>query len=513
MRRLLRKLIRILFNRNTLIILIMLIQVVALVLTVLFLSQHYLFIYLVLMALNMILVVYITNTSENPSYKIPWLIAMMIMPLFAGLAYLLVKTDLGSRLLKRAYGDKVMHTRELLPQNPHVMEDLTSLDPGYAGLANYVAEYGGYPIYRNHISEYYADGESMFESMKREIQTAKRYVFLEFFIISSGKMWDEMLELLKERAAAGVDVRVMYDGFGTQFMMPRKYFADLKKYGITCKVFNSFQPFLSSAYNNRDHRKILIVDGHTAFTGGINIADEYINQKLRFGHWKDGGMLCRGEAVWSFTVMFLQLWDIDCADTKSMEQYAALDGILAGYDGFIQPYSDSPTDEEYVGRNVYLDIINNARDYVYIMTPYLIPDHELVTALGLAAKKGVDVRLMTPHIPDKWYAYNTAWSYYPELLDAKVRIFEYEPGFVHAKNFSADDKIGVVGTINLDYRSLYLHFECAAVLYGSSMVCSIRKDFENSLERCIEITKEDCLKRPLYKRIVGWILRILAPLL
>ncbi|MBQ8926915.1 MAG: cardiolipin synthase [Oscillospiraceae bacterium] len=508
-----RKLIRILFNRNTMFVMMLLLQITVLVLTIVFLSQHYLLIYLGIMALNAVLVVYISNTAENPSYKIPWLIAMLVMPLFAGLAYLLIKTDIGHRVFKRTYAQKVKDTQDFLPQESTTLSRLGEQFPEYAGLSDYLLHYGGYPVYPCREAQYFPDGLEMFEAMKEEIRAAKRYIFLEFFIISKGSMWEELLTLLRERAAAGVDVRILYDGFGTQFMMPGHYFEDLKDYGIECRVFNSFKPFLSSSQNNRDHRKILVIDGACAFTGGVNIADEYINRKMRFGHWKDGGMLCRGEAAWSFTVMFLQLWEMENQDHSQLEIYRPQCRFPASYEGFLQPYSDSPTDEEYVGRNVYLDIISNARRYVYIMTPYLIPDHELITALGLAARKGVDVRLITPHIPDKWYAYSTAWSYYGELIDAGVRIFEYGPGFIHAKNFVADDRIGVVGTINLDYRSLYLHFECAAVFYGCRTVRDIKKDFDKTLAESIEIRSEDCASRPLYKRMVGWVLRLVAPLL
>ncbi len=512
MRKRLRKLLRILLNRNTLFVLLLLVQVAVLVLTILFLSQHYVSIYGVLLALDMVLVVYITNTSENPSYKLPWMVAMMVVPLFAGLAYLLVKTDAGHRAIKRACANKMQETRRYLPQDDGVRQALANDHPNYAGLMHYVAQYGGYPAYRNYVSEFYPIGEAMYEAMKREIRAAKRYVFLEYFIISPGRMWDELLRLLKEKAEQGIDVRILYDGFGTQFGMPHEYFAKLGEFGIQCKVFNSFKPFLSSAQNNRDHRKILAIDGTVAFTGGINIADEYINCKRRFGHWKDGGMMCRGEAAWSFTVMFLQLWDLEHPGAE-VEPYRPTSYLPMSSDGFIQPYSDSPTDEEYVGKCVYLDIVNHARRYVNIMTPYLILDHEMITALGLAAKRGVDVRIMMPHVPDKWYAYETARSYYPELLEQHVRIFEYEPGFVHAKNFTADDEISVVGTINMDYRSLYLHFECAAIFYGCSTVRQVRQDFERSLERCVEITLNDCNRRPLFKRMVGWVLRMFAPLL
>ncbi|MBE6876172.1 MAG: cardiolipin synthase [Ruminococcus sp.] len=509
----LRKLIRILFNRNTMFILMMLIQAAFLVLTILFLSQNYVWVYAGLLALNAVLAVYISNTSENPSYKMPWFLLMLIFPLYTGLAYLMIKTDVGHRMFKKNYARRVVETKKYIPQKKQILHQMHEKSSVNAHLAEYLANYGGYPVYRNYHSEYFPLGEQMFEKMKEEIRNAKRYIFLEFFIIDKGMMWEELLVLLKKKASQGVDIRIMYDGFGTQFIMPTQYFQKLEQYGIKCRVFNGFKPFLTSSQNNRDHRKILVIDGHTAFTGGINIADEYINQKVRFGHWKDGGVMCKGASAWSFTVMFLQLWHLEETDKGELEKYRPSEEFPANYDGFVQPYSDSPTDGEYVGRNVYLDIINNAQDYVYIMTPYLVLDHELITALGLAAKKGVDVRLMMPHIPDKWYVYSIAWSYYQELLDEHVRIYEYLPGFVHAKNFSSDDRIAVSGTINMDYRSLYLHFECACVFYQSSTVTAIRDDFMQSLQKCVEITSEDCRKRPLFKRIVSSILRLFAPLM
>ncbi|MBD5143143.1 MAG: cardiolipin synthase [Ruminococcus sp.] len=509
----LRKLIRILFNRNTTIIFMLLFQIAFLVLTILFLSQNYLSVYFGLAVLNIILVIYISNTSENPEYKLPWIIAMLVVPLLAGLAYLLVKGDVGHRKFKKNYARRVEETKKYLPQDKHTMQQLQELNISHANLSEYLLNYGGYPVYRNHESKFFPIGEEMFEAMKQEIKKAKYYIFLEFFIIDKGSMWEELLEILKQKASQGIDVRIMYDGFGTEFIMPMRYFTNLEKYKIKCKVFNNFKPFLTSSQNNRDHRKILVIDGHTAFTGGINIADEYVNRKVRFGHWKDGGMLCKGESAWSFVIMFLQLWHLEEIDNGKLEKYRPKEIYPSNYDGFIQPYGDSPTDGEYVGKSVYLDIINNAKNYVYIMTPYLILDNEMITALGLAAKKGVDVRILMPHIPDKWYVYSIAWSYYKALLEQHVRIFEYESGFLHAKNFSSDDNIGVVGTINLDYRSLYLHFECAAVLYGSQTVTEIRRDFEKTLEKSIEISLEDCQKRPLPKRIVSSVLRIFAPLL
>ncbi len=508
-----RKLIRILFNRNTLFIFMLLVQIAVLILTVLFLSQHYVFVYACIMGLNLLLVIHICNSRENPAYQIPWLLLMLIFPLFTGLAYLLVKTDAGHRAHKKNYARRVAETKKYLIQNEQIMQKLKKISPVQAQLAEYLVHYGNYPVYRNDAAEYFPVGEKMFEAMKREILQAKRYIFLEYFIINQGKMWRELRELLIQKAQQGIDVRLLYDGFGTQFMMPMKYFQKLQKSGIQCRVFNSFKPFLTSSQNNRDHRKILVIDGNTAFTGGINIADEYINQKNRFGHWKDGGILCRGESAWSFTIMFLQLWHLEEIDNGELEKYKPNEIFPATGDGFIQPYSDSPTNGEYIGRNVYLDMIHQAREYVYLMTPYLIPDEELITAMILAAKKGVDVRIIMPHIPDKWYVYSIAWSYYEELLAGKVRIFEYLPGFVHAKMICSDDKISVSGTINMDYRSFYLHFECAAIFYQSQMIFKMKQDFMQTLKQCIEITSEACRKRPLPKRLVSSVLRLFAPLM
>lgn len=492
---------------------LLLVQIAFLVSTISFLSEQYVFVYMGLLLLNAVLVVYITNTSDNPSYKLPWLIAMLVLPVWSGLAYLLIKTDFGSRTFKKKYAEKEKATKCCLPQDAYVTAQLSEFDAAYANLSHYLTESAGYPVYRSREVQYFSDGLTMFEAVKTELRNARRYIFMEYFIISQGSMWEEILEILKEKAASGLDVRIFYDGFGTQLQMPADYFSSLSEYGIHCRVFNRFKPLLTSSQNNRDHRKILAIDGHTAFTGGINLADEYINRRERFGYWKDGGILCKGEAAWSFTVMFLQLWDLEVPGHEGMTAYRCTSEHPGNYDGFVQPFSDSPTDEEYVGRNVYLDIIHTAKKYVYIMTPYLIPDHEIITALGLAAKKGVDVRLITPHIPDKWYAYETAWSYYPELIRSGVAILEYEPGFIHAKNFLADDAIGVVGTINLDYRSLYLHYECATVLYGGSALKEMRQDFETTFSVTIPITEADCANRPIWKRMLGWLLRIFAPLL
>lgn len=291
----------------------------------------------------------------------------------------------------------------------------------------------------------------------------------------------------------------------------------LEELGIRCKMFSPVRPALSSYQNNRDHRKIVVIDGHTAFTGGVNLADEYINRKVRFGHWKDTAIMLKGDGVKNFLMMFLQMWNI--TERKPDDYGSYLIGpdwkIPAGLntDGFVIPYSDSPLDEETVGQHVYLDILNEARYYVHIMTPYLILDSDMITALTFAAKRGIEIIIIMPHIPDKMYAYVLARSYYEELLLAGVRIFEYVPGFIHAKVFTSDDTKAVVGSINLDYRSLHLHFECAAYLFKNQAVQQAEQDFMDTLKLCQEITVEDCRNYPLPKRIVGQVLRLFAPLM
>ena len=275
------------------------------------------------------------------------------------------------------------------------------------------------------------------------------------------------------------------------------------------------KPVLSTSQNNRDHRKILIVDGKVAFTGGINLADEYINQKVRFGHWKDTAVMIHGDAVMSFTLMFLQVWDITEKYLDSFENYIVKDlkKIALQSDGYVLPYSDSPLDDERVGEEVYLNMIHTATRYVHIMTPYLILDHEMLDSLQHAGKKGLDVKIIMPHIPDKWYAFWLAKTYYEELIRAGVEIYEYTPGFVHAKSFVTDDKKAAVGTINLDFRSLYLHFECGVFFYRNKVVKEVEEDFSQTLKSCQRVTLADCRNLAWYKKLVGSLLRIVAPLM
>ena len=357
----------------------------------------------------------------------------------------------------------------------------------------------------------------MYPVLLEELRKAERYIFMEYFIVEKGEMWDSILEILKEKAAAGVEVRFMYDGMCSLTLMPYGYPKQLEKYGIHCKMFSPVRPVLSSYQNNRDHRKITVIDGHTAFTGGVNLADEYINRKVRFGHWKDTAIMLKGDAATGFLMMFLQMWNITEHRTDDYARYLYRPATQKPKEpdctGFVMPYGDSPLDNETVGQHVYMDILNESRYYVHIMTPYLILDSDMITSLTFAAKRGIETIIIMPHIPDKIYAYLLARSYYAELLQAGVKIYEYMPGFVHAKVFTSDNTKAVVGSINMDYRSLHLHFECAVYLFRNPAVQQAEADFQETLKHCQEITLEDCRTYPMPKKIAGKVLRLFAPLM
>ena len=397
------------------------------------------------------------------------------------------------------------------------MEQLAKISRSNANLAAYIENSGSYPVYGNTNVKYYPVGEEMFEDMKKELEKAKRFIFMEYFIVERGEMWDSILEILERKVQEGVEVRFMYDGMCCLVLLPYSYPRELRAKGLKAKMFAPIRPALSTYQNNRDHRKILVIDGHTAFTGGINLADEYINRKVRFGHWKDTGIMVKGDAVTSFTMMFLQMWNITEKEPEDYGRYLRDPEFFyppeLSMEGFVIPYGDSPLDQETVGELVYLDIINTARNYVHIMTPYLILNYELVQALQFAAKRGVETIIIMPHIPDKEYAFLLAKAHYEELIRAGVQIYEYTPGFVHAKVFTSDDEKAVVGTINMDYRSLYLHFECAAYIYRNEVIKDVERDFKETLAKSQVITLEECRHYPWYKKFAGRVLRLFAPLM
>lgn len=512
-----RKLLRIIFGRTAFVVMSLLLQISILLAGFRFLSHYMVYIYGGFTLLSAFVILYVVNKDENPSFKLAWIIPITVIPVFGTLLYLFLELQWEGKIINRKLRENISDTQPYLKQNPRYMEQLAKTSRSNANLAAYIENSGSYPVYGNTNVKYYPVGEEMFEDMKKELEKAKRFIFMEYFIVERGEMWDSLLEILERKVQEGVEVRFMYDGMCCLVLLPYSYPRELRAKGLKAKMFAPIRPALSTYQNNRDHRKILVIDGHTAFTGGINLADEYINRKVRFGHWKDTGIMVKGDAVTSFTMMFLQMWNITEKEPEDYGRYLRDPEFFYPpelyMEGFVIPYGDSPLDQETVGELVYLDIINTARNYVHIMTPYLILNYELVQALQFAAKRGVETIIIMPHIPDKEYAFLLAKAHYEELIRAGVQIYEYTPGFVHAKVFTSDDEKAVVGTINMDYRSLYLHFECAAYIYRNEVIKDVERDFKETLAKSQVITLEECRHYPWYKKFAGRVLRLFAPLM
>lgn len=512
-----KKILKILTNRMVVIGVVLLFQLGWLVSTVYKFSNNYLLIDAVLSVLSVMIVLYVIGRRDNPAYKMVWLVLILAVPVFGVLMYLLF----GPKSLQKsvAMKEEAEH-RKLLPhmvQKEEVLNELLEEPDSVYNQCRYILNSTGFPVYQNTETRFLEIGETYFEALLAELKKAKHFIFMEYFIVEEGTMWNAIYDVLKQKVKEGVEVRFLYDDMGCIMTLPQGYEKQMQKEGIKTRVFNPFVPFWSVVMNNRDHRKITVIDGHTGFTGGINLADEYINGYVKYGHWKDCGIMVKGEAVWNLTSMFLELWntikpeDTDYDAYKSDVYVNETEPVTS--DGYVQPYADSPLDSECVGESVYMNIISRARRYVYIYTPYLIVDNEMMTTLSLAAKSGVDVRIVTPHVPDKKLVFWLSQSYYSQLIDAGVRIFEYTPGFLHGKCFLCDDRIGTVGSINLDYRSLYLHFECGTFLYRTASLVQMREDFDKTFEQSVEVTKEFCDSWSTPKKLMQTILRLFAPLM
>ena len=477
------------------------------------LDNYFVYFYAGSVLLSLLITLGIINSKSNPAYKIAWLIPILLFPVFGGLIYLLFGSDRTGRYLRKKLQGIGTEMDNVIGE-AHRRSGAEQLPPDAANQSRYISHCAYCPPYQNTTTEYLPLSEVKFERMVEELKKAKHYIFLEYFIIQEGKMWNTILDILRQKAAEGVDVRVIYDDMGCIMILPTGYDKTLEQMGIKCRVFNPFVPILSSRFNTRDHRKICVIDGNVGFTGGINLADEYINAYEKHGHWKDTSILLKGEAVFNLTVMFLSMWDYLDGTTGKTDYSRYYPTVWdENAKGYVQPFADNPLDDEAVGETVYLNLINKAKRYVYITTPYLILSSEMLTALTSAAKCGVDVRIITPHIPDKWYVHAVSRSHYQPLIEAGVKIYEYTPGFIHAKTFVVDDDYAVVGTINLDYRSLYLHFECAVWMYQTPSVAQVRDDFFKTQQISQEITLEECRSLSFPRRLGRSVLRVFAPLM
>lgn len=507
-------LFRIVFSRTGLILIMILLQIGIFVAMSYRLRSYSIYINAAFTALGIIVLIYIINSEENPAFKMTWILCVMAFPAVGTLFYIFVQTQVGTRWIGRRLDDLKLEEMPYMTQDQEIIKELKESKPAMANLAYYLSDYLRFPTYRNTEVTYFPLGEDKFAAMVRELKKAKRFIFLEYFIVAEGHMWGTILEILKEKADRGVEVRFLYDGMNTISNLPYNYYKDIQKLGIQCRMSNPIIPFLSTTQNNRDHRKICVVDGRVAFTGGINLADEYINEKERFGHWKDTAVMLEGEAVQSLTILFLEMWNLGERRPENYERYLTPKKAVVRRElGYVLPYGDHPYDNENVGEEVYFHILNHAKKYVHIMTPYLILDSEMITSLTRAAKSGIEVIIIMPHIPDKWYAFAVGKTYYKVLIQAGVQIYEYTPGFVHAKVFVSDDDTATVGTINLDYRSLYLHYECGVLIYDNPVVERIEKDFQDTLEKCHKVSLAEVAGRPLAMKLVGQVLQLFAPLM
>ena len=502
---------RFIFSRITLTIALLLLQIIIICLLFSY-GKHIVWIYGSFTLISIIIVLFIVNSKRNPSYKIAWIIPLLLFPGFGILLYTLYKLQFSIRIMRKKLIEESKISSQYLIQDKVLLKQIK--DKSLYNLATYVNRVSNYKIHEIEDIKYYNSGISLYNELLNEIKNAKKYIFLEFFIIDKGYMLNTLIEILKKKITEGVEVRIMYDGMGSLFTMHQDFYNELNSYGIKCKIFSPLKPIFSFHYNYRDHRKLCIIDGNIAYTGGFNIADEYINKKTRFGYWKDGGIKITGDVVNSYIVMFLELWNID---NKKHEYNYYINSIEKSNNnnnnGYVIGYGSNPLDDNQLGKRIYLDIINNAKEYIYIMSPYLILDDEMLSSLTYASLRGVDVKIFMPSIPDKKYVYYLGRSFYEELIESGIEIYEYKPGFNHSKMFLSDDIKAVIGTINLDYRSLYLHFECGCYIYDNNVIKDIKKDFITTMKYSNLILKKNLKNYSLKKRIIGRLLRFLAPLM
>ncbi len=488
-------------------------QLLILFAMVYFLGRYFTWFYTILVVLSLFAAMYILSKDTRTDYKILWIILIFSFPFFGGLFCLMYSAEIFTDKQISHYIGIDKAYAEAMREVPGTIGRLKKSSTQAAKQSTYLSNSTGAPVFTNTNSHYIKSGEDLLKSMLSDIANAKRFVFLEHYIIEPGKMWDSILDLLTKKAAEGLDVRIIYDDLGCLLRLPPTFPQEMRDRGISCYAFNRVSRVFTRKVNNRDHRKICVVDGNIGFVGGVNLADEYINEVVKFGHWKDTAIRMEGAAVYSITTMFLTTWNILSGKIEKYDKFAP--SIHCEGDGFVQPFTDTPFDKEPVGERLYMSILNRAQKYVYITTPYLIISTEMIAALSIAVKSGVDVRLVLPGIPDKKTVYLLSRSYYQTLLSAGVRIYEYTPGFMHAKTFVSDDSTAVVGSINLDYRSLYHHYESAVWMYGTSSVLDIKEDFLTTLSKCREVTFGDKEFKKIFRfprSAILSVLRIFSPL-
>lgn len=490
-------------------------QIIGFIVLLYFIGDKFPPIDIVVRALALIVALGINSRDHSGAFKLIWVIVILILPVPGLLFYVLNNFSSSKHKIKKRLEKVDLMIFSHLNYNDDIFDEFKNEDPARASNARYLRSYN-FPIYKGTDIEYYPVAYDCYKDQIEAIKKAEKFVFLEYHAIEIREAFEPLHEALKERAAAGVDCRVLYDDVGSFTFLSRGFVKLLESEGIKCNAFNPAYPVLQLFMNNRDHRKIMVVDGKVGYTGGYNIADEYFNIVNPYGKWKDNGIKITGPAVQSLTAMFVEMWNF--ADLKRKDDDMLLFEPVEipenpSAKGYCVPYCDSPLDNEPVGENVYLNMINNSQEYCWFMTPYLVLSDELARALQIAAKRGVDVRIITPGIPDKKFTYHVTRSYYNMLVTNGVKVFEYTPGFNHSKTCICDDKCAVVGTINLDFRSLYHHFENAVYMFGVDCLHDIKKDFVDTFAECRDVTEKYSRRPNVVVRFLKSILRLWAPLL
>lgn len=468
--------------------------------------------------IKLILILYILYNHSSPEYKISWILLITFLPVVGVVVYFLWGNSKLRKKKEREFRKIRVDTSEHLHNSQDILEEIKQNDKYKYNQINYMNKVTGYPVYNNEGIEYFQLGEQFFESLKEDLKKAKKYILIEFFILSSGQLWDEIFEILKQKASEGVKIKIIIDSVGCLKRKPKKFKEQLSSYGIEVRVFNPLSPVISGYINYRDHRKIVVIDGVIAYTGGVNIADEYANIIERFGHWKDVGIKVVGKPCWSFAVMFLRNLEQTAKRKIDYEWYESISNemlttVNVKKEGYIVPICDGPDNRKNPIQSLYVQTINYAKDYVYITTPYFVISQDLLEAILTAARSGVDVRVILPHIPDKKLVQVATRSYYDVLLEAGVKVYEYKPGFIHSKTFIADDNTSIVGTANLDFRSAHLNFECLAWTYKTGIEKDIKNDFLQMLDYCVEVDLENWKKRKFITKVAEAVIFAFAPML
>ena len=502
--------------RMVFVLLAILLELLFVLAVFLYFNEHAQWIHIVTRIAAAAIVLGIYSQHRSASVKMPWIILVLAAPVLGVALYLLIGLNGFTRRKRKRYQAVDEELLPLLPENGDILEELKASHPGAGNLSGYIKKYSGYPVFRDTAVTYYDEASDGLEAQLTDLAGAEDFIFMEYHAIEDKESFGRIREVLADRAAHGVEVRLFYDDMGSIGFINTDFVKRMEALGIRCRVFNPFSPGLNLFLNNRDHRKITVIDGRIGFTGGYNLANEYFNIEAPYGYWKDTGLRLEGGAVRSLTAAFLEMWNAGTGKEREdmdFTRYLPDPGPAPEADGFVQPYADGPMAQEHVAENVYISMAETARSYAWFITPYLIVTEELIHAFGLAAKRGVDVRIITPGIPDKKLIYQVTRSYYNALARNGVRIYEYTPGFCHCKMSVADDLMATCGTINLDYRSLFHHFENGCWMCGGDIPLEIRADFVRTLAQCEEVTEKYISGRGRFLRVGQLILRLVAPLL